>query len=338
MIARTFSRRTLLSGGSAAFAAVGLVRSPAKPAQFELKCSADTPKENPASIRMTQMWEAVERESGGRVRVQFFPNSQLGGNAATFAQMRVGAIHFVLTSSAYLASIVPPADIGFLAFAFKDAEEGCRSMDGPLGEYIRREVAAKGMYALRSVWDFGMIQMASVSHPIRTPADLRGFKPRISGSKITIDFFKELGASPTPLELAEVYTALQTKLVDGVSAPLVSIEASRWYEVLKYISLTNHGWAADWLIANGDTWKSMPPELQDIIERKGTEFANRERKDTKLLSVSLADKLSRQGLTINRVDQSTFQTGLHSYYETWANAFGLTEWGLLQSAIGRKLI
>jgi tripartite ATP-independent transporter DctP family solute receptor len=283
------------------------------------------------------MWHAIERESGGRIHTQFFPNNQLGGNAAMLSQLRLGAIQFYLASPGNLAAVVPAVDICFLGFAYKDPDEAVRTMDGPLGTFLRRETAAKGLQALRSMWDSGMNQIGSNSHPIRTPDDLRGFKVRIAESKITVDLFKTLGASPTPLGQGEVYTALQTKVIDGETSPLVTLEAERFYEVNKYISMTNHQWIGEWLIVNADAWKNLPPDLQAILERNNAKYSTLERRDTRLANASLADKLSRQGIVINAVDPAAFRSRLRSYYESWAATFGATEWDLLQSGLGRRL-
>jgi TRAP-type transport system periplasmic protein len=283
------------------------------------------------------MWAAVERETGGRIHTQFFPNNQLGGDAASFAQLRLGALDFFFINPGNVAAVVPAADISYLGFAYKNADEALRVMDGPLGAYVRAEIATKGMYAFRAMWDSGMIQVGSNSHPIRTPDDLHGYKIRVVESRIAADLFKGLGASPTPINYADVYTALQTRIIDGEAAPLVAIETARFFEVQKYVSLTNHAWSGNWLLANSDTWKKIPPDLAQIVERNNTKYARLERRDTNLVNGSLADKLSRQGIVLNQVDQAPFRARLRSYFELWASAFGTTEWGLLESSLGRRL-
>jgi TRAP-type transport system periplasmic protein len=326
-----------VAGSAAILAATGVSRAPAKAAQFELKCGTNLPIDHPANVRLTSMWAAIEKESGGRVHVRLFPNSVLGNDPALFNQMRVGAVDFHLATPGIMAGVIPVANISYLGFAYKDSDEALRVNDGPLGAYIRSETDAKGMHPLRTIWNSGMRVIGSNTHPIRNPDDMRGFKVRAVESSITVDLFKMLGASPVPLSPNEVYTALQTKLVDGEDAPMVTIQTSRWYEVNKYISLTNHAWSGLWLLANGAMWKGLPSDLQDIVERNNTKYAMLERRDTNLFALSVADKLTRQGVTINDVDQAPFRARLTAYYQTWANTFGPTAWGLLQSSLGRSL-
>jgi TRAP-type transport system periplasmic protein len=331
------SRRGFLGASLALLPAIGLIKTAAAAAQFEFKCGSTNALDHPATIRVTQMWAAIERESGGRIHTHFFPNGQLGGEAGIFTQLRAGAVQFQLIGAGNLASVVPEVNICSVGFAFNSVAEGFRVLDGTFGRTLRTEIAAKGLQALETTYDSGMYDISSSSHPVRIPDDLRGFKIRVPESRIMVDLFKELGASPTPLSPPEVYTALQTKLIDGTCAPLVTIQASRWYEVQKYIGLSNHGMSPNWLLANGAAWQSLPPDLQAIVERNNTKYALLERRDAKLGTEALADKMSRQGVVINPIDQALFRTRLHTYYDTWSKVFGVAAWGALETSLGRKL-
>jgi tripartite ATP-independent transporter DctP family solute receptor len=328
-------RRSAILGAAASLGA--LSARPTRAAPIPLRVAADLPLEHPISIRGREMWDAVNRESGGRIQAQFFPNSQLGGAEPMFSQLRLGAIDVLFVNPGNLAAVVPVANIGYLGFAFKDVDEGVRAMDGALGVYVRDEIAAKGIHTLRNIWDSGMLQILSGIRPVRTPDDLRGFKIRVLASKIQSDLFKDLGATPTSITLGEIYTALQTKVVDGTTAPLVTIETAHWYEVQKYCSLTNHAWTAEWQIVNGDTWRKLSPDLQGLIERLNTRYTTVERRDAKAVNLQAAAKLRGQGITINPVDQGPFRASLKSYFSSWADAFGAKAWGLLEDSIGHKL-
>ena len=331
------SRRAfLMAGGAAGFATVGILTSPARAAQYEFRCTSDLPADHPSSLGMVQMWKAIERESGGRIHTQLFTGGQLGGAAATLSQVRLGAIQFFI-GGGVVSGVIPTWDITNIGFAFKDGDGVFRAMDGQLGAYIGREGASKGLHVLHSVWDSGMRDITTSSHPIRTADDMPGFKIRVVASKIIVDLFKTLGASPAPLSLGETYTALQTKVVDGQDTPLVTIETSRYYEVQKYLSLTDHNWSGLLVVANADLWKNLPSDLQTIIERNNTKYALIERHTTRIVNLAMADKLARQGLTVNTAEHASFQARLHPYYATWAREFGPMVWGLLEESIGTKL-
>jgi TRAP-type transport system periplasmic protein len=331
------TRRLFAAGGGAAFATIGVVRAPAKAAQFDFKCGSAYTRDDPSSVRLTQMWRAIERESGGRIHTEFFPNGVLGGAPAMLSQLRLGAINFLIIGGG-LNGVVPASNICYLGFAYKDADDANRVYDGPVGAYVRNEAATKGMHILRTIWESEMRQVGSNSHPIRNPDDFRGFKIKVLG-QVSVDVFKTLGAIPIELPLGEAYTGLQTRLIDGEDSTLDAIYTQRLYEANKYVSLTNHGWGGQWLAVNADSWKSLPPDLQEIIERNNTKYARLNHRDVKLELASIADKLTRLGITINTgVDQAPFRARLRSYYEYWSNAFGPTAWGLLQSSLGYKLL
>jgi TRAP-type transport system periplasmic protein len=334
---RRLRKRREIIAAAVALAAPAIVPAPARAAEFEFKCASSQPISHPITVRLTQMWKAIESESGGRIRTQFFPNSQLGGDAAMLAQTRLGAVNFMAIFWGNLAPVVPAADIGALGFAYRDVDEAVRVMEGPLGEYVRSETLAKGLFPLHGCWDAGMYQIGSNGREIRKPDDLRGFKVRTPEGRITVDLFKLLGASPTPLSLSELYTGLQSKVVEGEALGLATIETGRYYEVNKSISLTNHAWAGVWIVANNETWNRLPPDLRSLVERNNKKYAQLEVRDSKVFASSLVDKLGRRDVKMLPIDQAPFRAPLKPYYTELADAFGTRAWGLLESSLGRKL-
>jgi TRAP-type transport system periplasmic protein len=331
------SRRSFVAASAGVFATVGMVHAPAKAAEFEFKCGSDLQMEVPTNVRLTEMWKTIQRESGGRIHVQYFPQSQLGSITSMLSQVRLGAIQFQNLGPGALSAVVQASDITRVGFVFKDTQEGLRAMDGPLGDYVYKEILAKGLQPLRTVWDSSMRQIVGNPRPIRTPDDLHGYKIKVLG-KLSVDLFKTLGSTTIELDFAELYTALQTKLIDGADLPLQAIEGGRLNEVGKYIALTNHCWGGYWTIVNADTWKRLPPDLQQIIERNNTKSAMLERRDTLVQTNALIDKLRRQGVTFNTPDTAPFRERLGPYFSALASYFGPTEWGMLQNSLGRNLV
>jgi TRAP-type transport system periplasmic protein len=119
--------------------------------------------------------------------------------------------------------------------------------------------------------------------------------------------------------------------------PLVTFETSRWYELEKYLAMTYHSWAPNLLIANADAWKTLPADIQTIVERNATKHALLEHNDTKSMSTQMQIKLASQGIVFNKIDQAPFRSQLRPYFESWAATFGPTEWGLLQGSLRHKL-
>jgi tripartite ATP-independent transporter DctP family solute receptor len=331
------SRRAFVVGGACAFASIGIIRSPAKAADFSYKYANNAAVEYPRNVRARQMVDAIRNESKGRLEIAIFPNGSLGSDSAMLSQLRSGAIQFYTLDGGVLQSIVPAAGIQSIGFAWKDSAQAFEAFDGDLGAYVRKELAAKGLYAFEKMWSNGMRQITSSTHPIRTVDDLNGFKIRTPAGAIWVDLFKSLGASPTPINISELYLALQTKIVDGQENSFAYMQSTRVFEVQKYLSVTNHNWSAPWFLANPEALAALPADLRDVLERNVNKYALLDRRDTALLNASTADMLRREGLAFNIAQTRGFRDQLVSsgYYERWKREFGPTEWGLLEQYTGK---
>ncbi len=318
-----------------ALASVAVVRAPARAAQWSYKYAHNLPTGHPLHIRTVQMWHAVREATGGRLEVAVFPNNQLGADPSALAQLRSGAIQFFTASGGLIGGVVPVAQIENVGFAFRDASAALAAMDGELGAYLRGEIAARGLIGLDRMWDNGMRQITTSTKPVRDAADLAGMKLRTPPGALWVDLFRTLGAAPAPIAGAELYTALQTRVVDGQENALAAIEATRIYEVQRYLALTNHMWAGYWMLANGEAWNALPPDVRAIVQRENARFAARQRRDVALLNDSLADKLQRRGLAFNAADRPSFRARLAPFYAKWKGEFGTRAWSLLEASAGK---
>ena len=333
------SRGRFSAGAAAAFAGIVVVKSRAiaDEPQFQYKFASNISVDHPLNVRMTQMWNAVNQETKGRLKVQMFPNNQLGGDPAMLTQLRSGALQFFTLDGGILQSVVPVAGIQGVGFAFKNSADAFAAMDGPLGTYVRKDIEGKGLYAFEKMWENGMRQITSSTHPMKTADDLKSFKVRTPPGRLWVDLFKSLGAAPTPIAFNEVYLALQNHTVDGQENPYAIIDTARLYEVQKYLTVTNHMWSAFWFLANGDAWRALPPDIQAVVSRNAVKYAVRQRRDTALLNASLEDKLKRRGMQVVDADTATFRAKLREskFYERWKAEFGPAAWDLLEAKTGK---
>jgi TRAP-type transport system periplasmic protein len=270
------------------------------------------------------------------MEVQLFPNSQLGGDTDMLSQLRTGAIQMFNLSGLILATYVPVAAINGIGFAFKDYDQVWTAMDGPLGAYIRGVIGKAGLYAFDNMWDNGYRQVTSSTHPVNAPEDLRGFKIRVPVSPLWTSMFKSLGASPTSININEVYSALQTKIVEGQENPLSLIDLFKFYEVQKYVSLTNHMWDGFWTLANARAWAELPKEMQQIVARNINGAALKEREDVRQLNQSMQGELTRRGMVFNQTDTEKFRATLRSagFYADWKQKYGPQAWAALEKQVG----
>jgi len=330
------ARRRFIAAGAGALGPM-LAGRPARAAAFSYRYASNLTVDHPLNVFMRQCWDAVRRETGGRLDVRIFPNSELGGDTAVLSQLRSGAVQFFTLDGGILESVVPVAAISGVGFAFRDSADAFAAFDGPLGDEVRAQIVQRGLYVHPKMWENGMRQITSGSRPIVRVEDLAGFRIRTPPGALWVDLFRSLGASPTPLNFAETYTALQTKLVDGQENPYAIIDTARLYEVQKYLSVTNHMWSAYHLLGNGEAWQALPSEVRAIVDRNLTTSALRQRRDTMLRNASLADKLARCGMVLGRADAAGFRARLTAsgFYEKWRSTFGARAWGLLEAHTGR---
>jgi tripartite ATP-independent transporter DctP family solute receptor len=330
----TRARFVATSTGSA-LASIGLVSAPARAAQFEYKLADGAATSFSFNVRTVQALERVKRESGGRLNVTMFLNSVMGSEIANIGQIRSNTIQFSIIPSIALSSVVPGLAIDGLGFAFRDDKMVGDAYDGPMGKYLQKLIIDKGIFAFPAAMNLGMRVVTSSTRQIRTAADFNGFKIRAQPGPISVDLFRSLGASPTPIVFPEVYLALQNHLVDGQETPYQTIEMAKFYEVQKYLSVTYHQPTVFWVIANVESWNALPPDLQQSLLKNLTQAAKEQRRDTILQSAAFADKLRRFGLIFNTADGDSMRAALKPFYNKWKGEFGSTLWDLMERTTGK---
>ena len=328
-------REKFLAGTAATFAGINVIQAPAKAAEFEYKFATNAPVSHPLNTNAVPMWNNVRKETGGKLDVKMFPNNQLGGDTAMLTQLRSGALQFFILSGGILTNVVPVAGIQGVPFAFKSHKEVYAAFDGALGAQVRKEIEAAGLFAMPKITDNGFRQITNSVRPIKTVSDLGGLKIRTPAGKLWVDLFRTLGATVTAININEAYTALQTHVVDGQENPYIIVEFQRFFEVQKYLSITNHMWDGYWFLANLEAWKALGPDVQKVVLRHADTYAMNERRDNNNFNLALADKLQRQGMTFNTADTSTFKAKLPEFYARWKAEFGATAWDLLERYTGK---
>ena len=334
MTRRKFMRTT--SAAASGVALFGILTRRGDAAEFVYRYANNNVIAHPMNIRLREAVDKIKEESGGRMEIQLFPNSQLGGDSDMLSQLRTGAIQMFNLSGLILATYVPVASINGIGFAFKDYDQVWPAMDGALGAFVRSAIAKAGLYAFNNMWDNGYRQITSSTHPINTPDDIKGFKIRVPVSPLWTSMFKALGASPTSININEVYSALQTKIVEGQENPLSLINLFKFYEVQKYVSFTNHMWDGFWTLANAKAWADLPKELQEIVARNINGAALKEREDVRQLNDSLQGDLTQKGMVFNKTDAEKFRAALRTagFYAEWKDKYGAEAWAALEKQVG----
>lgn len=305
----TISRRTLLKGIGAAPAAVSLFSIPqyAHAAEITLRYGNNLPLSHPLNIRAKEAADRIAKETNGRVEMLIFPANQLGGDTDMLSQVRNGALTFFTPSALVIATLVPVAAINAVGFAFKDYNQVWAAMDGPVGAFVRKAIADSRLHALETMWDNGFRQMTTSGAPIQSADSMKGLKIRVPVSPISISMFSGLGASPASLQFSEVYTALQTKVVDAQENPLPTIEAKKFYEVQKNISLTGHIVDSLLTIVSGQLWGKLSADEKKIFAEVMQEAAEKTGREIIASETRLVEEFKKKGNNVITVDKNAFR-------------------------------
>ena len=331
-----FTRRHMLAGAAAGLA-LPTMGAFAQKAEFTLKYANNLPVTHPMNVRAKEMADAIRAETKGRVEIQIFPSNQLGSDTDTLGQLRSGGVDFFTLSGLILGTLVPAAQISGIGFAFPDYATVWKAMDGELGAWIRAQIARKDLVVMDKIWDNGFRQTTTSTKPIVSPADFKGMKLRVPPSPLWTSMFKAFDASPASINFAEVYSSLQTKVVEGQENPLAIIATAKLYEVQKYCSLTNHMWDGFWFLANKKSWDKLPPDLQAIVAKHINAAGVKERADVAELNASLQKDLASKGMVFNATDAAPFRDQLRkaNFYSDWKAKFGDEGWSVLEHSVGK---
>ena len=333
------NRRTLLAGAGAGALTLSTGQVFAqKAAEFTFKYGNNLPVSHPMNTRAAEMAAAINAESKGRIDFQVYPNNQLGNDTDMLSQVRSGALDFFTLSPLILGTLVPAAQVSGVGFAFKDYGQVWSAMDGELGAHVRKQIAASSsLFAFEKIWDNGYRQITTSTVPITKPDDLKGLKIRIPPSPFWVSMFKAFESSPQTINFAEVYSALQTKVVDGQENPLAIISTAKLNEVQKYCSLTGHMWDGYWFMGNKKVFERLPADLQAMLTKHVGASAALQRADIRKANDTLQADLKAKGMAFNDAPADAFRDKLRSagFYADWHKKFGDEAWALLEKTTGK---
>jgi tripartite ATP-independent transporter DctP family solute receptor len=331
------TRRSLTIGAAAAVGASGLPRR-ARAADFTYKIGTSTPTDHPFNTRLVEAGERIKKDSNGRMEFLVFPDSQLGGDNDILSQARSGAIEFCQPTGQILSTLLPVAAINAMGFVFPGYDDVWKAMDGDLGAFVRNQIIAKtNLYPMEKMWDLGFRQTTTSNRPIKVAKDFEGLKLRVPIAPSLIALFKALNAAPVGMQYGEVYSSLQTHVVDGQENPLSQVTAGKFYEVQKYVSMTNHVWDGYWICCNQAAWKRLPTDLQAIVAKNLDATGIAQRDDIMKLNDGVKGELVAKGMVINDTTPDTFRDRLRSagFYGEWRAKMGDEAWALLERYVGK---
>lgn len=266
----------------------------------------------------------VEEKSGGSIKVEIYPNSALGGDAELTESVAMGTLTAALPSTSVLVTYSPDFGVMDMPWLFSNPENAFAAMDGEMGDYFNQKLEVVGIHNLGYSYN-GLRSMTNNVRPITKPDDLKGLKMRVMENQVFIDFFNTLGASATPMGFNELFTGLQQNTVDGQENPPSLIYASKFQEVQKYLSVTEHVNNFLGFIMNKDFYDGLTAEQQQIVTEAAAEFVKQQRQMELADTQAYVDKLAEEGMEVNTLteeDKAAFKEALAPMYDKYKQEFG----------------
>ena len=291
-------------------------------AQTELKVGWTNTLDSHYGIALTTFNDEIVKRTAGRYKLKYFPSGALGGEREMLEAVQLGTQDLVLTSSGPVGNFVPETRIFDIPFLFRDYDHARKVLDGQIGQDILGKFPAKGFVAI--TWlENGFRHITNSKRAINTPEDAKGLKIRTMENKVHMEAFKAMGALPTPMNMNEVFTALQTGTVDGQENPVPIILANKLYTVQKYLSLTGHVYSPALLITSTDVWGKLSDADKAAFKEaaKVALAANRKKVNDDEASGIATIKAGGTEVTLN-VDKSMFQKSVVSAYIAYNKEFG----------------
>lgn len=276
----------------------------------------------PGHAALEKMKETLDANENCGVTIEILPNGVLGGENEVLQQVMLGtADASLLTGMGFWQGIDERTAVDELPFFFQTKEQARNAYDGEFGDRLKEILDSTGVKTI-NFWESGFRNFTNNVRPIVTPEDMKGIKFRSYQGEYRMAMFEALGATAVPMALTEVFTALQQGTVDGQENPLPMIEANKFYEVQKYLSLSGHIYNTSTLIVNPELWDSLSPEDQAAFSEAAAVGSEECRKLMDKQDETILEQFEAAGVEINEVDKAAFKEALQPIYDKYVEACG----------------
>ena len=294
-----FNRRSLV----AAAAAVTLATPFAASAQFAertIKLTNGVNEDHPVGQGVKKMQEVLAAKTGGKMKIAAFWGGAAGGDLQATQALRAGTQEMVCTSSSPLVGIVKELGVFDLPFLFANEKEADAVLDGPAGQYFNKKLEEAGLVNL-AYWENGFRNLTNSKRPVARLEDLNGIKLRVMQNNVYLDSFKMLGANAVPLPFSELFSAMETNTVDGQENPYNTILSSKFYEVQKYLTVTNHVYSPWIVLVSKKYWDGLSKAEQKVLLDAAKKSRDFERQDTRAEADKALADLKAKGMQVNEL-------------------------------------
>ena len=272
-------------------------------AAVNAKFAVTLPEKSHQGQGVAKFVELVKAKSKGEIDIKPYYAGALGDDVKVTSALQGGTIEFTVPQTTTLTGMVKAYEILDFPFLFKDSAEAEKVLDGPIGQKLMETLPAHGLVGL-AYWENGFFNATNSKHPIARVEDFNGLKFRSIQAKITQETIKALGANPVPLAVPELYTALETRTIDGQGTPNAVIAALKLYEVQKFLSITQHTYGAFIPLVSKKFWDTLKPEQQQILKDAAVEARSHQRQVARAQSDGAQKTMIESGIKVNEVSDA----------------------------------
>ncbi len=260
----------------------------------------------------------VNDRLAGRAKVVVFGSSQLGGDEVLLQKLKLGTVELALPST-IMSSRIDAFGLFEMPYLVEDRDH-MRRIEEQIVWPVLAPLAEANGYKIIAVWENGFRHVTNNRRPIATPDDLRGIKLRTPRGRWRVEMFQAYGANPTPMPLAEVFIALQTGVMDGQENPFAQIYSSKFHEVQKYLSLTQHVYTPAFVTAGVNAWEKLPDDLRRVVQQTAQEMQEFVYETALRLDAELLERVREAGVEVNEPDHASFHAMSRPIYDTFARS------------------
>lgn len=281
-----------------------------------LKAADNQPEDYPTTMALKEMARLLSDRTQGRIKMQVYAGGQLGGEKESIEMTQMGTIAINRVSTAPLVSFVPKMGVFSMPFLFRDSDHFWKVLDGAVGKDLLKSLETNNLVGL-GYYDSGARSFYTKGKAINTAEDAKGQKIRVQQSKIFVDLINSLGASATPMGYGEVYSGLQTGIIDGAENNPPSFWTTKHYEVCKFYVLDEHAMVPEAIIMSKKVWDTLSPEDQKIVAQAAADSVGYEKKLWTEFTEKSLKELADKGVIISKPDKESFRKAVAPMYEKY---------------------
>ena len=309
---RSVRLRAVLSGAFIVF----LLTSLSSRASTMLTFAHIYPPQHPSARACQRFADLVNKRSEGRLRITLYEDASAGNQGAILQSMKNSSLDFSVLSHGVVAEAIPEFNALGLPYLFSDPVKAWRVLDGEIGQQLMQKSAASGLVVL-SFWDVEVRHISNSLRRITQPGDMAGLRIRTPPDALAVDIISALGARPLQINFSDLRKALEEGVADGQDNPLISFEASRLYEVQKFISLTAHKYSIHSLLMSRMSWDDLSADDRAMVLQSAKEAARYQRALSREAETLAYRALQERGVRISRVETRPFIEATAGIYDKW---------------------